>query len=143
MRIIIKVRCFAMKICSYCGKEIDYNHIYCCDECDRNTFLYYKSRKKFQPVFSTVNITAFIAIIIGAFAGLITEILKLGMLISGSGVALLGLLNILLPFYGVDENIKKKGIITSKKNVKLLGIILLIAGAVMITVGIIVPFKVL
>ena len=42
-----------------------------------------------------------------------------------------------------SNNIKKKGIITSKKNVKLLGIILLIAGAVMITVGIIVPFKVL
>ena len=130
-----------MKICSYCGKEIDYNHIYCSDECDKNTFMYYKLRKKYQMLFNVVNITAFVAIIIGVFLGLLSQILKLGLLVCGSGVALLGLLNLVLPYYGVDENIRKKGIVVSKKNVKILGGILLAVGLVMIVVGIITPMN--
>lgn len=130
-----------MKICSYCGKEIDYNHIYCCDECDKNTFLYYKSRKKYQTLFGTIITISFIAIIIGAFLGLLSQIPKLGLLVSGPGVALLGLINLLLPYYGIDENIKKKGIAVSKKNVNTLGVALLALGAVLIVVGIILPFN--
>ena len=129
-----------MKICSYCGKEIDYDHIYCCDQCDKNTFLYYKSRKKFQMLFNVVNITAFIAIIIGAFLGLLSQIFKLGLLVSGPGVALLGLLNLTLPYYGIDETIKKKGIVVCKRNVRILGAILLTVGTILIVWGIITPF---
>ncbi|MEE0859212.1 MAG: DUF2116 family Zn-ribbon domain-containing protein [Acutalibacteraceae bacterium] len=129
-----------MKICEYCGKEIDYNHAFCNDECEENTFLYHKKRKKFQTLFSTISVICFIDIMVGTFIGLLSQILKIALLVTSFGVLLLGLMYILLPYYGIEEQIHKKGIITGQKTMRILGIIVIAIGVICLIAGMIVPF---
>ena len=58
-----------MKICEFCGKELDYEHAFCDEECENNTFTYYKKRKQFQTGFNAVSIICFAVIMLGTFIG--------------------------------------------------------------------------
>lgn len=129
-----------MKICEYCGKEIDYNHAFCSDECEDNTFIYHKYRKKFQKFFSVISVICFIIIMLGTFIGLISQILKVGLLVAGPGVLLMGIVYIILPYYGIEEQIHNKGIITGRKTMRIIGAAVSVIGAICIIAGIIVPF---
>lgn len=129
-----------MKICEYCGKQIDYNHAYCNDECEDNTFLYYKNRKKFQTLFNVVTIAGVIAIMLGTFIGLISQILKVGLLVVGIALLLIGIVYTALPYYGIDEQIRKSGIVATIKTTRIIGIAVTIIGVVCTVFGIIVPF---
>lgn len=132
-----------MKICEYCGKEIDYNHAFCSDECEENTFQYHKKRKKFQTLFSAVSIVGFIAIMAGTFIGLLAQEIKYGLLILGPGALLLGIMYLLLPYYGVEEQIHRKGIAKGKKTMKLIGIIVTLIGAVCLAFGLLIQFSII
>ena len=129
-----------MKTCEYCGKEIDYNHAYCNEECENNTFQYHKKRKKFQTLFSVCNITGIIVIMLGGFIGVISQVIKIGLLVAGSGLSVLGLLNLLFPYYGIDEQIRKRGIVSTQRTVRFVGTVLLVLGIGFLIGGIIVPF---
>ena len=129
-----------LKICEYCGKPIDYNHAFCDENCEHNTFLYYKQRRKWQSLFSALNIIGIITSMLGLLAGLMGHSLKLGLLITGIGVMIIGILYLLFPYYGIDDQIKKKGIITTKRTVKMLGIIALLVGLICIVSSIIISF---
>ena len=129
-----------MKLCEYCGKEIDYNHAFCSDECEDNTFIYHKYRKKFQNFFSIISVICFIVIMLGTFIGLISQILKVGLLVAGPGALLMGIVYIILPYYGIEEQIHNKGIITGRKTMRIIGAVVSVIGVICIISGIIVPF---
>ncbi|MBQ2443778.1 MAG: DUF2116 family Zn-ribbon domain-containing protein [Clostridia bacterium] len=129
-----------MKICEFCGKELDYDHAFCDEECENNTFIYYKKRKQFQTCFNVTSIICFAVIMLGTFIGLIAQNLKLGLIIVGSAVLLLGTVYIIIPYYGLDEQIRNKGIKTCLKTTRMISAAVLIVGAVCLTLGIIVPF---
>jgi len=129
-----------MKICSYCGKEIDYNHAYCSNECEENTFNFYKKRSKFQILFNIVSIVCFIAIMLGTFIGLLTQVLKYGLLIASPGGILLGIMYTVMPFYGIEEQIHNKGIAASIKTMRVIGIIVTVICTACVLAGIIMPF---
>lgn len=129
-----------MKICEYCGKEIDYNHAFCSEECEDNTFIFHKHRKNFQKFFNSISIICFIAIMLGTFIGLISQILKVGLLIIGPATLLVGILYIVLPYYGIEEQIRKKGIITGKRTVRIIGTFVAVIGILCTIASIIVPF---
>ena len=77
---------------------------------------------------------------LGTFIGLIAQNLKLGLIIVGSAVFLLGTVYIIIPYYGLDEQIKNKGIKTCLKTTRMISAAVLIVGAVCLALGIIVPF---
>ncbi|MEE0265682.1 MAG: DUF2116 family Zn-ribbon domain-containing protein [Acutalibacteraceae bacterium] len=132
-----------MKICEYCGTGIDYNHAFCSDECENQTFQYHKKRKKFQTLFSTISLICFIAIMIGTFIGLIAQELKYGLLVAGPAAFLLGIFYILLPYYGIDEQIHKKGIKKGRKTMRLIGLVVALIGAVCFAAGLLIQFSVI
>lgn len=132
-----------MKICEYCGKGIDYNHAFCSDECAENTFQYHKKRKKFQTLFSTVSIICFIAIMVGAFIGLLAQEIKFGLLIVGPGALLLGIVYLILPYYGIEEQIHNKGIAIGTKTMRLIGVIVTLIGAICLTFGLLKQFSII
>ncbi|MEE1076121.1 MAG: DUF2116 family Zn-ribbon domain-containing protein [Acutalibacteraceae bacterium] len=132
-----------MKICEYCGKEIDYNHAFCSDECEENTFQYHKKRKKFQTLFSSTSIICFIAIMVGTFIGLLAQQIKYGLLIAGPGALLLGIVYLILPYYGIEEQIHNKGIIVGQKTMKLIGAIVALIGAICLTFGLLMQFSII
>ncbi|MEE0059477.1 MAG: DUF2116 family Zn-ribbon domain-containing protein, partial [Acutalibacteraceae bacterium] len=127
-----------MKICEFCGKGIDYNHIFCSDECEENTFQYHKKRKKFQALFSTVSLICFATIMIGTFIGLLSQELKYGLLILGPGALVLGITYFLLPYYGIEEQIHKKGIITGQKTMRIIGLVVALVGFVCLLLGLLI-----
>lgn len=129
-----------MKICEFCGKELDHNHAFCDEDCENNTFIYYKKRKQFQTCFNAVSIICFAVIMLGTFIGLIAQNLKLGLIIVGSAVLLLGTVYIIIPYYGLDEQIRKKGIKACLKTTRMISSAVLILGAVCLALGIIVTF---
>ena len=124
-----------MKICEYCGKEIDYDHAFCSDECEENTFQYHKKRKKFQTLFSSISVICFIAIMVGTFIGLLSQQMKYGLLIVGPGALLLGIVYLILPYYGIEEQIHNKGIAVGQKTMKLIGFIVALIGAICLIFG--------
>lgn len=132
-----------MKICEFCGKEIDYQHAFCSDECQENTFQYHKKRKKFQKLFSTVSVICFIAIMIGTFIGLISQVLKFGLLIAGPATLVLGILYFLFPYYGIEEQIHSKGLAKGKKTMILIGAIVALIGAICLTFGLLMHFSII
>ncbi len=132
-----------MKICEYCGKGIDYNHAFCSDECEENTFQYHKKRKKFQTLFSSTSIICFIAIMVGTFIGLLAQQIKYGLLIAGPGALLLGIVYLILPYYGIEEQIHNKGIIVGQKTMKLIGAIVALIGAICLTFGLLMQFSII
>ena len=132
-----------MKICEFCGKQIDYNHAFCSDECEENTFQYHKKRKKFQTLFSGISIVCFIAIMAGTFIGLLAQEIKYGLLIAGAGALLLGIAYLLFPYYGIEEQIHKKGIATGTKTMRLIGIIVALIGIICLAFGLLMQFSVI
>lgn len=125
-----------MKICEYCGKEIDYDHAFCSDECEESTFQYHKKRKKFQTLFSTISVICFIAITVGTFIGLLSQQIKYTLLIAGTGALLLGIVYLILPYYGIEEQIHNKGIVVGKKTMQLIGVIVTLIGIICLIFGI-------
>lgn len=132
-----------MKICEYCGKGIDYDHAFCSDECEENTFQYHKKRKKFQTLFSTISVICFIAIMVGTFIGLLSQQMKYALLIAGPGALLLGIIYLILPYYGIEEQIYNKGIAVGQKTMKLIGVIVALIGIICLTFGLLKHFSII
>ncbi len=132
-----------MKICEFCGKEIDYDHAFCSDECEENTFQYHKKRKKYQKLFSTTSIMCFITIMLGTFIGLIAQVLKYGLLIAGPGALILGIVYMLFPYYGIEEQIHTKGLAKGRKTMILIGAIVALIGAVCFTSGLLIQLSII
>ena len=130
-----------MKTCEYCGKPIDYDHAFCNEECENNTFLYYKKRKHWQRFFGLMNTVGIVTVLLGLLAGIISKMVKLGLLITGGGILLTGIIYVLFPYYGLDEQIKHKGIITSTKTVRMIGLIAILIGILCVVGGIIVSLQ--
>lgn len=132
-----------MKICEFCGTGIDYNHAFCSDECEEQTFQYHKKRKKFQTLFSTISLLCFITIMVGTFIGLLAQELKYGLLIASPGALLLGITYILLPYYGIEEQIHKKGLRKGRKTMRLIGLIVALIGFVCLLFGVLIHYSVI
>ena len=64
-------------------------------------------------------------------------VIKIGLLVAGSGLSVLGLLNLLFPYYGIDEQIRKRGIVSTQRTVKFVGTVLLVLGIGFLTGGIV------
>ncbi|MDD6447971.1 MAG: hypothetical protein PUF87_08890 [Ruminococcus sp.] len=77
---------------------------------------------------------------LGTFIGLLTQELKYGLLIASPGGILIGIIYAVLPYYGLDEQIRYKGIETSKKTVRIIGSVLAVLCTVCFVVGFIIPF---
>lgn len=84
-----------MKQCAYCAKEITYNDMYCCEECEKLTNAHYTARGKMQKLISAVNIIGTCAIGIGIFVYALAKFV--GMLLIVGGGAITGLLTLILP----------------------------------------------
>ena len=56
-----------MKKCEFCAKEISYEEMYCCDECEKQTLQYYERSERFAKPFSMINIVCLFGIMVGMF----------------------------------------------------------------------------
>ncbi len=104
-----------MKTCDYCAKEIDYNHQYCCDECEAQALAFYTKQKRSERPVSIINMIAFIGVIVGGFCCALYDAVQ-GSLLCAAMLLLLGIAYLIYPF--APDNIVKKFKI--QKSVKLI-----------------------
>lgn len=93
-----------MKKCDYCAKEISYDDMYCCDECEKLTKQYYERSDRFAKPFSMINVVCLFGVMAGLF--LFPMAKPFGAGLSIVCCAALGILLLLLPF--PTESMKKK-----------------------------------
>ena len=115
-----------MKKCKYCGKEISYQELYCCDECQAEDDKFYEFRDKMQKLFSFINgifvLTIGISILLFAFdAGL-------GLIVGSGSLIVLGVLYFFLPF-PAEAMIHKHQLKKSIYITKIIAVILLFIGS--------------
>ncbi|MGN1112536.1 MAG: hypothetical protein ACI4RP_04965 [Acutalibacteraceae bacterium] len=120
-----------MKQCEYCAKEIDYNHQYCCDECEKEALIYYARQKRSERPVSVINFIAFFGVIVGGFCAALFNT-KIGSLLCAVMLALLGAAYLIFP-YAPDNIIKKYKIEKSIKIIRIIALVFL-AMAVVLTV---------
>lgn len=85
-----------MKKCSFCAKEISYDEMYCCDECQKSANDFYEMRDKNQSAFSALNGVFVIGIGICIF---LYAFLPAVAVVAGSiCLMILGLMYFFLPF---------------------------------------------
>lgn len=124
-----------MKRCDYCGKEISYNDMYCCEDCQINTVKFYSIKEKFSIVFSVINCVCLFAIPIGLIVFSIMD--YLGFSIIAIGTAVLGLTVLLLPL-PTDGMISKLKVKKAVKITRIIGLAILIIGIALIIADIII-----
>ena len=93
-----------MKKCDYCAKEISYDDMYCCDECEKLTKQYYERSDRFAKPFSMINVVCLFGVMAGLF--LFPMAKPFGAGLSIVCCAALGILLLLLPF-PTESMIKK------------------------------------
>ncbi|EEG75113.1 hypothetical protein [[Clostridium] hylemonae] len=108
-----------MKKCRYCGKKLNIHIEFCCNECENNfRQLVEKDNRK---------IKYFILEIIVAFLVMLYGILSNSDFITGTGIILMGIVVVLLPFTTPDT-IAFFGYRKSKFIGRILGMLLIVVG---------------
>lgn len=111
-----------MKICKYCGKEIEKENVYCNSECQEKAKKFSAFRKKYMPIMVTLILLCLAIEIIGFIVARKFSILsKLGLF----GV---GFLLLVFPFGNAEEMM---GIRKSKMMVRMLGIIVMVVTVIL------------
>ena len=85
-----------MKQCEYCGKEISYHEMYCCDACQDEANRFYELRHKFQKPYSVIN--GIFVIAIGICIFLYSFLRDAGAIGGASSLMILGAMYFFLPF---------------------------------------------
>ena len=116
-----------MKKCEYCGKEISYFDMYCCDECQNKAGKFYDLRDNYGNVFTIFDAIFVFMIPIGIFLGTIVGALGDALIVIGF-MGLGFMLNV-LPF-PTESMIRKHQILKSKKMCRIFGIVLIIIGII-------------
>lgn len=107
-----------MKLCNYCAKQIGYNELYCCDECEKNAMIFFNKEKRSEKLISVINIIGFFGLFIGMLIAFIGSRV-IGSLVCSALLLLLGITYLVFPF--APENIIKKYKI--KKSIKFIRIV--------------------
>ncbi len=115
-----------MKKCNYCAKEIGYNDMYCCEECEAKNNEYYNTRVKYQKLLSAMNIIGTCSIAIGIFLYALHNAVGAGLCALGGFCV--GLITILLPT-PTDNMISGMKLKKAVFIVRIVGVILLLFGA--------------
>jgi len=123
-----------MKQCDYCGKEITYAQLYCCEQCNENALRYYKNEKRFKNIFGFINVISIIALMIACFIALLFSA-KIAMISAGISLVVMGLAVFIFPMPTLNQ-IKKQKIKKAIFSTKIIGIILAILGIVLLICGI-------
>ena len=118
-----------MKQCEYCAKQIDYNHQYCCDECEKQSLYYYARQKRSERPVSVINFIAFFGVIVGGFCAALFNT-KLGSLLCAVMLTLLGIAYLIFP-YAPDNIVKKYKIMKSIKIIRIIALGFLAMAAVL------------
>lgn len=115
-----------MKKCDYCAKEISYDDMYCCDECEKLTKQYYERSDRFAKPFSMINVVC----LFGVMAGLLLFPMAkpFGAGLSIVCCAALGILLLLLPF-PTESMIKKFKIQKAIRITRYVGLGMMFLGA--------------
>ncbi len=122
-----------MKQCGYCAKEIDYNHQYCCDECERNALIFFNDEKKSERIVSIVNVLGFLGVMLGGLAAIIFDA-SIGSLVCAGCLLLLGVVFIFFPF-APESIIDKFKIKKSIKLIRIFAVVLLVLGLILLLLG--------
>lgn len=124
-----------MKKCDYCAKEISYDDMYCCDECEKLTKQYYERSDRFAKPFSMINVVCLFGVMAGLF--LFPMAKPFGAGLSIVCCAALGILLLLLPF-PTESMIKKFKIQKAIRITRYVGLGMMFLGALI--VGLLVIF---
>lgn len=116
-----------MKKCEYCGKEISYYDMYCCDECQEKAGKFYDMRDDYGKVFTLLDTIFVFMIPLGIFLGTLTGAIGNSLIVVG--LVGLGIMLNLLPF-PTESMIRKHQIEKSKKMCRIFGLILVAIGIV-------------
>lgn len=114
-----------MKKCDYCAKEISYDDMYCCDECEKLTKQYYERSDRFAKPFSMINVVCLFGVMAGLF--LFPMAKPFGAGLSIVCCAALGILLLLLPF-PTESMIKKHKIQKAMKMCRIFGGVVIALG---------------
>lgn len=114
-----------MKQCNFCAKEISYNDMYCCKECEDSYNAFFSTRAKMQKLLSLFNILGTCLIGVGIFVVALQNFV--GLLMIGIGGVAVGGITLLLPT-PTDNMIKKHKLNKAVKTVRIFGIILVAFG---------------
>lgn len=115
-----------MKKCDYCAKEISYDDMYCCDECEKLTKQYYERSDRFAKPFSMINVVCLFGVMAGLF--LFPMAKPFGAGLSIVCCAALGILLLLLPF-PTESMIKKYKIQKAIRITRYVGLGMMFLGA--------------
>ena len=115
-----------MKKCDYCAKEISYDDMYCCDECEKLTKQYYERSDRFAKPFSMINVVCLFGVMAGLF--LFPMAKPFGAGLSIVCCAALGILLLLLPF-PTESMIKKFKIQKAIRITRYVGLGMMFLGA--------------
>ena len=115
-----------MKKCDYCAKEISYDDMYCCDECEKLTKQYYERSDRFAKPFSMINVVCLFGVMAGLF--LFPMAKPFGAGLSIVCCAALGILLLLLPF-PTESMIKKFKIQKAIRITRYVGLEMMFLGA--------------
>ena len=116
-----------MKKCEYCGKEISYFDMYCCDECQEKAGKFYDMRDDYGKVFALLDTVFVFMIPLGIFLGTLTGAIGNSLIVVG--LVGLGIMLNLLPF-PTESMIRKHQIEKSKKMCRIFGLVLVAIGIV-------------
>ena len=115
-----------MKRCEYCAKEIGYNDMYCCSECETITNKHYTIRGRYQKLISAANIVGTCSIAIGIFIYALVNSVGMGLIAIGGLVT--GLITLLLPT-PPETFVKKYKLRKAVKLTRVFSIVLLLFAA--------------
>ena len=107
-----------MKKCDYCAKEISYDDMYCCDECEKLTKQYYERSDRFAKPFSMINVVCLFGVMAKPFGAGLSIVC----------CAALGILLLLLPF-PTESMIKKFKIQKAIRITRYVGLGMMFLGA--------------
>ncbi|HCA04436.1 MAG TPA: hypothetical protein DEO32_00910 [Ruminococcaceae bacterium] len=114
-----------MKQCEFCAKEISYEEMYCCDECEKQVLQYYERSERFAKPFSMINVVCLFGIMGGMFLFPLAKVF--GAVIAIVCCAVLGVLLLLLPF-PTESMIKKFKLKKAMKITRIVGIGMMVLG---------------
>ena len=118
-----------MKKCEYCGKEISYHEMYCSEQCEKNTKVYYKLLHKYKGGFGVINGIFVMGIGISIF--LYSIVPDAGIFGGAVSMIILGFLYYFFPFVP-DVMIRKYQLKKSIQIARLIALILILLALTLI-----------